>query len=699
MNQRVILALLVSLCIFASAVAQTKPVAQPAAQAPDDKDDVVRITTNLVQIDAVVTKNGKPVTNLTADDFEIYEDGQRQTITSFAYISNVSPSTAAAAPEKTAPDKAEPAPGVPPAGPIQRDVPRRTIAIVIDDMGMSGQSMAQARRQLQKLIAEELQPNDLVAVIRTGGKMGALQQFTNDKRVLTRAVNQLSWNPCSRLGLAVLTRIEDQRGGGCYGITVKETLKAVRFVLDAMGRLPGRKSMILFSDDIPERILGPDGVSADALTIGTDVWNYGGWLQRITEAAIRSSVVIYSVDTQGLQYTGYTAGDAVAGSIPERKPQLLAVLNQRFTVLQQRREGALKIARQTGGFQVTNSNSFELDRILEDQNGYYLIGYRPTEETFNRKFHHISAKVKGAGLTVRTRTGFFGVTEEEAARTRPTAQDVTNLALVSPFGAQDIELDLNAFFTSDKTQGSKNETPLVRSFVYLNANHLTFTPINDRQQTSLEMHGVIVGDNGSIVEQVKHTAVLSLRQNEYQQALRDGLNLRLDIPVKRSGSYQVRIGVRDQNSSKLGSAGEFVVIPDVKKKNVATSGVVLRDVAETAPPAIAMANPGTRHFRPGSDLHFAFLIYNAAINPATQLPSLTMQARLYRDGKPVGTGMETAVNVGKQADLARLFTTGSVKLDRNLEPGDYYLQVVVTDKISRDKEPSSTQWVDFEIVK
>lgn len=63
MNVRPILALIVSFCIFISVVAQTNPAA--------DKDDVVRITTNLVQVDAVVTKDGKPVTNLTAEDFEI----------------------------------------------------------------------------------------------------------------------------------------------------------------------------------------------------------------------------------------------------------------------------------------------------------------------------------------------------------------------------------------------------------------------------------------------------------------------------------------------------------------------------------------------------------------------------------------------------------------------------------------------------
>jgi len=63
MNQRPLLALLLSFCVFVSAVGQTKPA--------DDKDDVVRITTNLVQIDAVVTKDGKPVPNLTADDIDL----------------------------------------------------------------------------------------------------------------------------------------------------------------------------------------------------------------------------------------------------------------------------------------------------------------------------------------------------------------------------------------------------------------------------------------------------------------------------------------------------------------------------------------------------------------------------------------------------------------------------------------------------
>src|SRR5687767_1805410 len=77
MSKRFCFALLALLCIV------------PPAFSQPQSDDVVQITTNLVQIDAVVTKKGKPVKDLKAEDFEIFEDGRRQEITSFVYVSNV----------------------------------------------------------------------------------------------------------------------------------------------------------------------------------------------------------------------------------------------------------------------------------------------------------------------------------------------------------------------------------------------------------------------------------------------------------------------------------------------------------------------------------------------------------------------------------------------------------------------------------
>src|SRR5688572_15129192 len=68
---------------------QPTPSAQQDNPPPTSDQDVVRITTNLVQIDAVVTRDGKLVTDLKAEDFEIYQDGRPQTITNFSYVSNV----------------------------------------------------------------------------------------------------------------------------------------------------------------------------------------------------------------------------------------------------------------------------------------------------------------------------------------------------------------------------------------------------------------------------------------------------------------------------------------------------------------------------------------------------------------------------------------------------------------------------------
>ena len=696
MSQRVTLALLLSFCTLLPAMGQT-------TQRADDKDDVVRITTNLVQVDAVVTKDGKPVTGLTADDFEIYEDGRKQNITSFAYISNVSgsdvPSTAAA------PKRDKATADAPPLVPIERDVARRTMAIVVDDLGISAESMNQVRKRLRKFIAEELQPNDLVAIIRTGSDVGALQQFTNDKRMLNRAVDQLRWNVCSRMGLSVLQHVEALSGNGCYFDSLTPTMKALRFILDAMGRLPGRKSMILMSDSIPiskedntgtgispindANKVGMKSESFDPVTVGQNVTNFGGWLRRLAETAIRSSVVIYSVDTQGLQYTGISAADSVNEKMPQKIPTFSGVVVDRSRILQANREGSERLAKQTGGFQVHNSNDFQLDRIVDDQSGYYLIGYRPTDETFNRQFHQIKAKVKRSGLTLRTRFGFFGVSEEEANRGRLTADDKTTLALISPFAAQDLEVDLNAFFSNGKTEGS-----IIRSFIYLNPANLSFVPANGRYESPVEVHGVLFGDNGAIAERVKHNIVLSLGESEYQQAMRDGLpdavRLRFDMAAKRPGSYQVRVAVRDGTSGKLGSAGQFVDIPDLNKKRVALSGIVVRRTGQT-PQATVMANPPDRRFQVNSDLYVTLVVYNPS-------PNLTMQTKLFRDGKPVKANAEIPVEV-KDATSDRMLVTAVVRLTPDLEPGKYFVQVAITEKTTKDKQAPVVQWVEFEIVK
>src|SRR2546430_12931210 len=153
MRKQILIALLVgcSLLLELHAQSQRPPSLQsesprptveqkPRAQA-DQADDVVRITTNLVQVDAVVTKNGKLVTYLEPEDFEILEDGRPQEIPHFSYVSNVPADSVASSNLVVAPPrkkKRAPAvvpPPIVPAATLPHGV-RRTVALVVDDLGV-----------------------------------------------------------------------------------------------------------------------------------------------------------------------------------------------------------------------------------------------------------------------------------------------------------------------------------------------------------------------------------------------------------------------------------------------------------------------------------------------------------------------------------------------------------------------------------
>ena len=144
--------------------AQKLPASQQPSQkptTPSSKDEDVRITTNLVQIDAAVTdKKGKPVTDLSVEDFEIYEDGRQQNITNFSVVSgesgsasdNISASSSASSKAASSPGVAAP----PPTVNLRREQIQRTIALVVDDLGLSFESTAYVRNALRKFVVSHL---------------------------------------------------------------------------------------------------------------------------------------------------------------------------------------------------------------------------------------------------------------------------------------------------------------------------------------------------------------------------------------------------------------------------------------------------------------------------------------------------------------------------------------------------------------
>lgn len=730
MNKRLFVSVVVLVSLLSTLQGQ-QPAQRPAPSPPpfrtpptqsqgaprEEDQDVVRITSNLVQVDAVVTKDGKQVTDLKADDFEIFEDGKPQLITQFAYVSNVPAFAAIPSPMASRPADRNGPPVVPTK--VRPNEVRRTAVLVVDDLGISAESVPIVRQQLRKFVDEQLQPNDLVSIVTTGGsEVGALQQFTTDKRLLNSAVERLRWNPCSRAGRSIFNPVgRISEPAICSWDTMGRTLQVLRFVLQGMRDLPGRKSMVLFSESTPieeqemEVFGGPLDAKTDFQGVGntsqqnndpgignqldaqTPAAAMTAQLHKVAELAIRSSVVIYAVDTRGLQPTGATAADNFPNaSLRDRQGQMTSLLNFRSDKLLKDREGGQLIARETGGFAVYNSNNFGLQRVLDDQRGYYLIGYRPREETFNRRFHHIKVRAKGSGLEVRTRKGFYGISEEAANPPELTARDNMNKALLSPFGASDLNVRLTTIFVNDPTNG-----PLLRSFLFLNGRDLVFTALpEDIHEARFDLSTIIYGDYGKIVNRQDGPVRLRLRRERYDQVLRQGIVYKFDTPVKQFGTFQFRIALRDTASSRIGAAGQFIEVPNLGKGQLALAGIQV-SAAGSASDEVSKG-PAVRRFPEGSPLTLAYAVYNAVADKNTHLPQLTAQTCIYQDGKAIYSGKAMPLDVAGQPDLQRI--AAAMQLDSgSLGPGEYVLQIIVNDLLAPEKQGTASQWIDFVIAK
>jgi VWFA-related protein len=759
MLQRFCIALFFIQLFFISSFAQSQiPVSTPPKQAgkaqqsvkPAEKfeqEEVVKLGVTLVQIDAVVTgANGKYVNDLKAEDFEIYEDGKKQKITNFSYVL-----TQPNAPNKREAEKNRATDKTPlpvPAARLKIEQVRRTIALVVDDLSISFESAHSVRAALKKFVDEQMQDTDLVAIIRTGAGMGALQQFTSDKRQLYAAIERVRWNLNGTGGISAFAPISatseerfgdasqrnsrnpgnDSPRGPRNSIDAQSarttrrigdidqfreeifsvgTLGAMNFIIRGLRDLPGRKSVVLFSDGIA--LFGRDG--EENLRVAEA-------MRRLTDLANRASVVVYTIDSRGLQTLGITAADDTRGLDADQVGERMQDRRNQFFDSQQ---GLNYLAHQTGGFLVSNSNDLSkgVTRVLEDQKGYYLIGYVPDDSTFKavqgrRIFHKLSIKVIPANLKVRYRTGFYGIADEEARPAKRTKEQQLTAALFSPFAAGEIPLRLTSLFGFD---GSS--TLFLRSLLHVDVNKLAFSKAENGELKTVVDFGVVTfKDDGQIINEIWRTHTLSIPENQLEYLKTHGLVYNIVLPVKKPGAYQLRTVVRDSVSEQVGSANQFVEVPDIKKGRLVLSGIVMQGInPETQKKPLAGQNlqqlegaqpdeqgediqfgPAVRRIKSSMQVSYGFMIYNAQIDKATGLPKLEAQVRVLKEGEIIYTGRVVPVPVGANQDMKKILASGTLNFD-GTAPGEYVFQVIVTDKLAKEKYNQTTQWIDFEVVK
>ena len=723
--KKIISALIFTLLCASTNLSQTvMPTPTPK---PSSNEDVVKISTALIQVDVTVTdKSGKVVKDLKPEDFEIYENGEKQNITNFSFISAGSQTDEIIAAK---PDKNEkPAVPVPPTQ-IKPEQVRRTIALVVDDLTLSFESTHFVRRALRNFVEKQMQEGDLVAIIRTGSGIGALQQFTSDKRQLFAAIEKVQWNPRGAGKISAFDPIsvaagdldEPEDGRDVHveadletfraSVFATGTLGAVNYVVNGMNDLPGRKSIMLLSDGFQLFERNGSGMIDSSRVLRS--------LENLIDTANRASVVIYTMDARGLQTLGLTAADdtgsRTAGGRVVTTDKIESAILDRRTEFFDSQDGLVYLAKETGGFPIINSNDLAggIRKILDDQS-YYLIGYEPDAETFDpktRRFNKIEIKVKRKGTDVRYRSGFFGVTDEQIKKplANQTAEQQILTALSSPFAVNDISLRLNTILKSDAKKAA-----LLSAFVYVNAKDLRFSDEPDgRKKVIFDVLAISFGSDGAPVDQLSKTYTVILPDEKYQKIVKEGLVYYFTFPIKKNGAYQMRIALRDHASGKVGSASQFIEVPNLKKNRLTLSGIALENLtlaqwnkeakqttAEAAKNLIEtnpLLDTSLREFKRGTILRYGFEIYNAA-QTAGQPPQLQTQTRLFRDGKIIFEGRQIPVSLAGQTDLQIIKSFGAINLGTEMEIGDYILQIITTDNSAKEKNKVAAQFVQFEIV-
>jgi len=164
----------------------------------------------------------------------------------------------------------------------------------------------------------------------------------------------------------------------------------------------------------------------------------------------------------------------------------------------------------------------------------------------------------------------------------------------------------------------------------------------------LDLLAITFGDNGQAVDSDFRRFTLQMKDDEYRRTLRDGVIYVHRYPIRKPGAYQLRIALQDTASEQIGSASQFIEVPDLKKDRLTLSSILLKqDAPQHAPPTSEQSGEpvesdpnrttAIRTFKPGASLAYTYQVLNARRDSSRQ-PNLEVQSRLFREGKQIYAG-------------------------------------------------------------
>jgi VWFA-related protein len=689
-----ILASLVLTCALAAAQSQTSM--EPVQPQDPNQGMIIRINVNLVQLDGVATdSHGRPVADLKAEEVTVVQDGNEQQITNFTFVSAKNPRVLPVSGAKTVVSRTVVLPPSPKQ--LTQNQIRRVIALVVDDLAFSFESSVRTRLALKKWVDEQMQPGDMVALIQTGIGIGALQQFTNDKRILYTAIDRIKYNAAGRVGVDPLSKPSTYPPDANaaeeleFNLTLG-SLGTLQYVLNGLKELPGRKSMILFSEVMRSNYRNDPSKN---LTISYR-------LQGLIDAANRSSVVIHGIDPRGV--VGYIG--KMSGTSPEEITASMDALSQELTSGQ---DAVVQLAKQTGGIYASNNNSIDgmLEDAVEDGGGYYLIGYQPDAsviaemQTGKMKYHNIKVRIKRPGVHWRMRSGFLGAPEDTVPSELRNPDERIAQLLYSPFAAGDVKLRLTAMFSQ-----MKDDKYCITALLHFNARDLDFaSQPDDWHEAVVNIIAATVDSYGDQMDVDNKKWTIRAKGKTFEKMQQEGISFLIHVPVKKAGPYQTRIVLWDTRSGRMGSASHYTEVPDVRKGRLALSGIALagvlqkKDASEQAEGVMSSQDykvtPAVRVFKPGSTIAWAYQILNPKTD-GNRTSHIQTQIRLFHDGKEVYANQPSMILKEIPMNAKQMIVTGDMELV-HASPGDYDLQIIVEDILAPDKQRVVAQSIDFEV--
>lgn len=714
--ERLLLAAWVALFLLTAAPAQqpqTQPPPDPpqAAPAPND-EEVVRVTSELVQTGVTVfDKQGRFVNGLKLEDFVLQVDGKPQAVAFFDRVTTGGPEEAA---------RLARAAGTPPArAPSARG---RVLMFFVDDLHLSFEAHKRTRDLLARFVERDLRPDDVAVVASTSGKIGFLQQFTDDPVVLRAAAARLVYNrdysatdrerpPMSEYEALLIDRRDPTTTKRFVAETMAQGLALSADSAEATVRMRARsvlqqaasytaatlrtfESFMRNSAQMPG--LKVTFFISDGFYLDTNNSDVIVRLQRITDAAARSGVVIYTLHSRGLEAPFGAEDDLSSSRLSDKFSEGLA---------QQDPLNALAV--DTGGRLIKNTNDFTagIRKALDETSSYYLLAWRPEAESQREgKFRSVKVSVRGRPeLTVRLQKGFFDgrpkllakPAESPVAAADP-AEEQLRAAVASLYPRRALPTALAVNYVDTGAGG-----PSVAASLQIESDAVEFTPdaAGGKATALVDVAGAVFNADGKQEDGFRTRLTVTASDAARDPARRPDI-LYHYTPRLRPGLYQVRVAARDTKSGLVGSSSQWLEVPDLSARRLALSSLLVGERTPDARTVRAGAQAGDespfaaaplsvdRRFARTSALRYLVYVYNSA-GPT---PDVTLQTRVLR-GEQVLLSTEPRKVAAEGQDPARLAYAADIPLN-TLSPGRYVLHVNVSDRAAKK---TAERRVTFEV--